>query len=372
MYIAIYIPPQNVVSIDEINKLLSLSNKILIGGDINAKHSAWGNRNSNKSGKILMNFLINNNLNYHKCSIQHSDEPTHYPYNGTNETVLDIFIVKNVNVAKPYVINDLSSDHLPVLTYINPTVNGCNRNLFKLDFSKTNWQNYRHELNKNWTLTNTFANNDEVDETIKKLTDSMRTSLITATPIWKNTCTVDKNNDKIKMLINKRNKFRKNVQKNNCPDCKIKMKIYNNRIKYELVKHKNKQFKKRMRNLSITNGSLWNALKINKIYNNTVNKKIINIHGPNGITHDKKEIVNVLADAFEKIHYTTLDYGNDKFNKQIRNKFKQIIKHPNSSDKQTNISDKSKLYIYVSKIKNVIKHIGLSVCLMYFLKFLKN
>lgn len=184
----VYAPPQNVIATDEINKLLSLSNKIVMGGDINAKHPAWGNRFSNKSGKVLQNFLIDNIKNYYKCIIQYSDEPTHYPYNGINGTVLDTFITKNVNIIKPQVINDLSSDHLPVMTYVDTNINNYMNKTIKLYYSKTDWQTYRQEINKKWTLVNSFETKNKVDDTINKLTDTLQTALITATPKWKNIC----------------------------------------------------------------------------------------------------------------------------------------------------------------------------------------
>lgn len=56
--VAAYMPPQKTLITEDINKILSLSNNVIIGGDINAKHQAWGNTRRNKSGKILLNFIL--------------------------------------------------------------------------------------------------------------------------------------------------------------------------------------------------------------------------------------------------------------------------------------------------------------------------
>lgn len=49
LYVAIYVPPQVNVAINQINYIFSLNNKVIIGGELNAKHAAWGNSNNNKS-----------------------------------------------------------------------------------------------------------------------------------------------------------------------------------------------------------------------------------------------------------------------------------------------------------------------------------
>lgn len=63
---------------------------------------------------------------------------------GTNGTFLDIYLVRNVNISKPYILNELSSDHQPVITYFNPNNNNNDKGLMKLDYTKTNWQTYRN------------------------------------------------------------------------------------------------------------------------------------------------------------------------------------------------------------------------------------
>lgn len=52
-----------------------------------------------------------------------------------------------------------------------------------------------------------------------------------------------------------------------------RIKIHNDRITYEQQKFKNRQLEKEMQNLEIRNGSLRNAIKVNKIFNSFMNEK---------------------------------------------------------------------------------------------------
>ncbi|GJQ68594.1 hypothetical protein Trydic_g8760, partial [Trypoxylus dichotomus] len=74
------------------------------------KHPTWNSRVTNASGKCLRRFADDFNL-----EVDASIEPTIYPHNGQPD-VLDIVVMKNVNhFHQLTVLNELSSDHNPVL-----------------------------------------------------------------------------------------------------------------------------------------------------------------------------------------------------------------------------------------------------------------
>jgi hypothetical protein len=52
-----YNRPANKFNVSSLRKLSNLSNKLIIGGDLNAKHDDWGNNFANENGRTLKDFL---------------------------------------------------------------------------------------------------------------------------------------------------------------------------------------------------------------------------------------------------------------------------------------------------------------------------
>src|SRR5699024_1865957 len=79
-------------------------------GDLKAKYITWNSRRNNTRGTALFNFTSGRNV-----EVLGPNEPTHHGGIGQPD-VLDIVIVKDLALeAHLDVVNDLSSDHLPVL-----------------------------------------------------------------------------------------------------------------------------------------------------------------------------------------------------------------------------------------------------------------
>lgn len=351
-YIAVYIAPNIVINSNDIDKLFKMGSSVILGGDFNAKHQAWGNVNNNRSGRTLLNYLINSSNC--KADIQFPNEHTHYSALGAKGTTIDFFLTKNIKCNKPYACNELNSDHLPVIMKVNMNkVTNSNNNNFKLsklNYNKTDWNSYRSELNKNWTIVNKFDNKHAIDQTINSLTLIMRKALNTATPKWKNINYFRDMNPKIRELIHIRNKLRKSYQKWPCNECKKEINLYNNRIKYELYKFRNEQYKKYAQDLDIKNGSLWNAVKMSKYSKNTTKHIINKIHDSNGINTNIKEIPNIFADYFESVHHITKDYRYDEHNNMIRNKYYEITQGINNTTLTT-------FTIRATEIKDIIRQL---------------
>lgn len=83
--------------------------KIILGGDLNSKHTSWNCRRSNTRGNKLKNH--SERYNY---SVRSPDLPTHFSNNTAD--ILDIFLNKNINLnMNIYTKNQLSSDHKPTI-----------------------------------------------------------------------------------------------------------------------------------------------------------------------------------------------------------------------------------------------------------------
>ena len=107
-----YNRPKNYYKGRDLTRVLNISKRVVLAGDLNSKHKDWGNPNANTNGQTLKKTLEDAEL-----LINFPDEPTHYPTNGGNPTTIDGFIHKsNTGYTKAKTINDLNSDHLPVET----------------------------------------------------------------------------------------------------------------------------------------------------------------------------------------------------------------------------------------------------------------
>lgn len=110
--VGVYNHPNNKITPLELHSATFIGNKVLMFGDINAKHPHWDSNcmRPNPSGKILNEFAELNDFIIH-----YTDEPTFYPYNGTTPSTLDIALAKNLpNIQNIRIIKTLTSDHDPV------------------------------------------------------------------------------------------------------------------------------------------------------------------------------------------------------------------------------------------------------------------
>ncbi|GJQ70362.1 hypothetical protein Trydic_g1824 [Trypoxylus dichotomus] len=83
---------------------------VIVAGDLNAKHPSWNSRRPNASGICLRRFADELHL-----LVNATAEPTIFPHNGQPD-VLDIVVMKCVvQFDQLTVLDELSSDHNPVL-----------------------------------------------------------------------------------------------------------------------------------------------------------------------------------------------------------------------------------------------------------------
>ncbi|CAH1384231.1 unnamed protein product, partial [Tenebrio molitor] len=138
-----YNPPYNYFKVSELSKILAISNKTILAGDLNAKNTVW-NCNSNETNGITLEKYLNSS----GTSINFPNEPTHTPLNGTNPTTIDIFLAKNIqNYTRARTLNDLNSDHSPVC--METTYDGLEDVSRRItSFKNTDWTKFRSDINR--------------------------------------------------------------------------------------------------------------------------------------------------------------------------------------------------------------------------------
>ena len=146
---SVYCPPQFPLSKKALDKIVGLHHRHLILGDLNAKHIELGGRSTNKSGRILDEWLIDNHLEIIGGAL-----PT-FEKGSCREKLDWVFSVTQTSLlAHSYAVHpqlgDTQSGHLP-LTFELPLKPDnreleCARKQFV--FEKANWKLYKSALNQ--------------------------------------------------------------------------------------------------------------------------------------------------------------------------------------------------------------------------------
>lgn len=131
-----YSPTYNRAFSDDIGLLLSSTDDTLVFGDFNARHTSWGCVNDNNAGIALFQTSMQLNL-----FILHAASPTHYPHSGGTPSNIDLLLTNTPDIVRtPIVLDCLSSDHRPIQSEIDYSINtGC-RKFYDYRFAK--WKRF--------------------------------------------------------------------------------------------------------------------------------------------------------------------------------------------------------------------------------------
>ncbi|CAG5078573.1 Similar to X-element\ORF2: Probable RNA-directed DNA polymerase from transposon X-element (Drosophila melanogaster), partial [Cotesia congregata] len=109
--VSAYCSPQVKFTAKDLDNIFNIGEKVLLIGDLNARHRTWNCHRINPRGTVLYNYSLKNNY----C-VQFTDKPTHYPTNNMTPTTIDIYVNKNVSQASELkVLDELNSGHNPII-----------------------------------------------------------------------------------------------------------------------------------------------------------------------------------------------------------------------------------------------------------------
>ncbi|KAJ8912361.1 hypothetical protein NQ315_014728 [Exocentrus adspersus] len=148
---ALYNNPRHVITNAEYDEMFS-GPRTLVVGDLNARHVVWYNHRNNRNAP---------------------DTLTHYTFNRSRPTFLDIVVNKNYpHNQNPTTLTDLSSDRNPVLMSLSKTeTHYLDRQIY--DYRTTNWRTYRNYLNRTCVTRNTIQTRRDIDEQVHALTEAI-------------------------------------------------------------------------------------------------------------------------------------------------------------------------------------------------------
>ena len=295
--IGVYNNPSNHFQINEIDKLLKMGNKILIVGDLNARHPPWNNTNPNSKGRKIYNYVSRNN-----CSILYPNEHTHYPTNGQPASTIDIAFNKNVrDISETIVLHKLSSDHNLVTIELGAQqVNATDK--VGLNYKKANWKAFRQRLNQEITINSKINTTEQIEKEVQQLTNRIQNAVAETIPTKSLKAMQDEIPEYIKEMIRKRNKTRKCWQKYRLDF--IKRAMYNEtiNIRKAITEHRNNEWERKLKKLNPKDNSIWTMTKALK----TEYKLIPTLFKNNIEAITDEEKVEMFADQFEKVHSINL------------------------------------------------------------------
>lgn len=137
----VYARPQTKINVNDLSTIFNTANSVLVVGDFNAKHNNWHCANNNQNGKIIFNYT-----SFSNTTVLAPDNFTLYPYSQALPSVVDFALIKNIQNIRIETLNELDSDHLPVIVTINN--NPFDKSDKKmLHYKKADWGKFSRTLN---------------------------------------------------------------------------------------------------------------------------------------------------------------------------------------------------------------------------------
>lgn len=316
--VGIYNSPTNVINKNEINTIMNYSNKVIAVGDFNAKNTIWNCYDNNTNGKLLFDYSIKGNF-----IIQAPFSFTHYPDNIQHRpSVIDIVINKNVNASIPETLNELCSDHLPIMFNTNLGPIEIINEQEKFIYKNANWKEFRKYINNCIKIDGVVSQN-KIEEEIMTLTTTIQKAMDLYIPKATNKKKIEKIPDEIIDDIKERNRLRRILQRTPTIQHKNEFMELNTLIKQKLKSYREQMWNNYVKKTNFRDNSLW---KLAKILKNRNNHSIIPpLHSKNGIVFEDSEKAESLADTYEEIHRQTENLSNNKTEKMVKNTIRNML-----------------------------------------------
>lgn len=335
---SIYARPQTKIDKTDLNLIFNKANSVIAIGDYNAKHINWHCSYNNQNGKVIFKYTSKSNI-----AVKAPDEYTLYPYKQAIPSVVDFALIKNIVNSEIQTVNELDSDHLPIILTLNDKTEK-NEPKKLLNYKKADWDKFTNYLNDNINIDDNLTEKEHIDENVKNLTDNIQKAIQISIPTHNtksNALTLPKD---ITRLIKHRNKTRRQFQQHGKDVHRILKNFLTNEIKNRIKKLENESWEAKLKSLSIQDNSIW---KMAKVFTKPTMNTIPTLHGTQGLAITNKQKANALAENFEKVHHLTELMGS----RQIR----RVVNATFNNTKEQNINNDDIQQTTANEIKNAIK-----------------
>ncbi|KAL4143249.1 hypothetical protein QTP88_005604 [Uroleucon formosanum] len=284
---AVYKPLNQILVPIDLDTLTQTSDWSISAGDLNSKHPLWHSRTTNTAGSTLYNHVQRSDY-----AVMAPSTPTYHPYNNSfRPDVLDIALIKIPMSVEITNINDLSSDHNPILLEVHSTPIASYPPSAKRFI---NWRKYADLLAKQVTDMNpcTTALYD-IDQAIEKFSTTIHAAIGQNSSAMKPRRATMVLPSFIIDEIKAKNRLRREWQTSRDPETKRRLNAKQHFIRAVLSTHKKDKWDKFLESLDTQDGSIY---KINK----TLLHKRPATHplsGPNGLVFSATDKAELIADS---------------------------------------------------------------------------
>ena len=284
---SMYSPPDNRLDRSDLERLFPSNQKTLLAGDLNAKNIAWGCRRNNANGSLLQDFMEEQDIFIHP-----PDKPTHYPLNcQAPPEFLDFAFTNFQIIASNITLDELSSDHLPTIMFINEASIKQT-----VERKTTDWTLYANILEIRHHQITEITSEAEIEKSIKNLQEDLLYAYNQATEMKRTQSDYIKLPFRIKEKIKLKNRVTKMWKRTLNPAYKIEINKLNREIKAEVTAIREENWAEKIISVSQDPKKLWQSvknLKTEKIPNKPIERE------DGSLCYEVHEKAEAVADSLE-------------------------------------------------------------------------
>ena len=255
-FVSAYRPPGRRLVWRDMRDLMELDGgTTVLAGDLNAKHRNWGCRGTNRDGIVLQDYLDNG-----ASEIRAPAVPTRIDPAGRASEILDVVLVRAVDVedGEPKVLDELSSDHNPILFHIK------NGPPSRAKFTKklTNWPKFQEKFLEQLPSEFNIETPEDLDLTVQSLTDTYDRSLQESTSTVQIPLThyhVIPNH--IRAVIRERRRAKRVYSRTLNPADRRVLDGLNAEVRQELQHFHSWKWQQHLDSLDVRDNSLWRTIR---------------------------------------------------------------------------------------------------------------
>lgn len=328
---AIYNRIGNVDYTQDLNNILNVARNgdVIMGGDFNSRNPEWGDSKYNLSGKLLDSWLKDDGLKYDVSLV-----PTFHP--TREQSYLDFFIISNslnveFNPRHPYFLQtiDYESDHKAVELVIADRLITKSKPIKIKDFSKTNIKEFQSIINREIAIS-TLDNhrnlsNEEITTAADKLISILQTAATSSVPevTLKERGLIPISDLTVKLISFKKT-LRRRLHRTGNPIFKSQLRDISKIIAEQILIQTTKFWESKFSSITMNKDTFKEIKKLAGI------KRGVDISclQLNQTFHDdEKDIVDILAQQFEKVHQQNSLMGTTEHNSLINNSIAELQNH---------------------------------------------
>ena len=364
LLVSYYNPPLIKINKKFLNSIFNTSQNVLLIGDLNAHHQLWRGCRNDAAGKVVFNQIMEKDL-----VVLNDESHTYNPIHRVSKSIIDLAI-STISVADRItdfkVSDELHSDHLSVilnLKYSGPFIGAHSFSskdsqvIRTFDFNKFDEDLLRLTSLYSYTTPNSVQKVDSMTDDITKLLQlAIKNS--SSSKIIK----VSKNKllilpREILLLVKKKRKIRRQIQRNNSPELKSQFYRLDRQIKTDITEFKRNKWQNFCTSLNSTHVSdtkFWRGIKSVDNDENHTPKSHKLLHNGN-LVEDPIYVNELFAENLEKIFTNNVS---DKYDACFKDNVDQVA---NSvfNDSFSEIGDNQKINLY--DLKLIIKKIKVRV-----------